>query len=553
MASEIGIDFAAGCVGGAAGVLAGHPLDTVKVRLQTQCASNPTYRGTVHCFTTIAKAEKVQGLYKGVSSPLSSVAFLNAIIFGVHGSVAKRFTEKHALWTHFVAGCAAGSAQAFLASPCELVKLRVQLQPVIQNTPHKTPYQCLRNIIQQHGWKPLTRGLLATQLRDSTGVGVYFAAYEFLARKMSPDGQMESLNSLQLLLAGGLAGTFSWLFNYPVDVVKTRFQADDSYKNYMEVINKMYAERGMRTFFVGLGSTLIRAFPTNAATFFTPVPLSLIRSFIIVESMHSSDHKLRSLLDVYRGGTWTWRELMREQCPKTCGLCSTFPATNRQTRTPTRRTTQIPARSTPEYKLWYFALRGRGEPIRLLFHYLNEPFEDFRIQPTDWASTYKKTTPYGTIPILEVLETGEQLAQQFVILRYLARELDFTPDSDWEEAKVDEIADFHKDVGGQLAPLTLPLAQASTPPTAEQTAKVENITRDFFPFYQRVLTESGSGFFIPSGVSWADFVIADFYETFRSVHPQIWARYPYMEAHRALVYGLTELQDYLKSRPNTPI
>lgn len=166
---------------------------------------------------------------------------------------------------------------------------------------------------------------------------------------------------------------------------------------------------------------------------------------------------------------------MREQCPKTCGLCSTFPATNRQTRTPTRRTTQIPglsspttwsfilakklhfrgsakkiflARSTPEYKLWYFALRGRGEPIRLLFHYLNEPFEDFRIQPTDWASTYKKSTivlhivkwkfgflnlilnlknslatPYGTIPILEVLETGEQLAQQFVILRYLAREL----------------------------------------------------------------------------------------------------------------------------------
>ncbi|KAI1713292.1 mitochondrial carrier protein [Ditylenchus destructor] len=269
MASDIGIDFAAGCVGGAAGVLAGHPLDTVKVRLQTQCANNPTYRGTVHCFTTIAKAEKVQGLYKGVSSPLSSVAFLNAIIFGVHGSVAKSFTEKHALWTHFVAGCAAGSAQAFLASPCELVKLRVQLQPVIQNTPHKTPYQCLRNIIQQHGWKPLTRGLLATQLRDSTGIGVYFAAYEFLARKMSPDGQMESLNSLQLLLAGGLAGTFSWLFNYPVDVIKTRFQADDSYKNYMEVINKMYAERGARTFFVGLGSTLIRAFPTNAATFFT--------------------------------------------------------------------------------------------------------------------------------------------------------------------------------------------------------------------------------------------------------------------------------------------
>ncbi|KAI1704917.1 shK domain-like domain-containing protein [Ditylenchus destructor] len=233
-----------------------------------------------------------------------------------------------------------------------------------------------------------------------------------------------------------------------------------------------------------------------------------------------------------------WRELMREQCPMTCGLCSTIPATNRQTRTPTRRTTQVPARSTPEYKLWYFNLRGRGEAIRLLFHYLNEPFEDFRILTfEDWVGIYKNATPFGSIPILEDLETGGQLAQQFVILRYLAKVLDFAPDSEWEEAKVDEIADFHKDVALQLMPIYLPLASnSSLQATAEQTARVENITRDYFPFYERVLTDSASGFMVPSGVSWPDFVIADFYETFQSVFPQICARYPYMESHRAAVY-----------------
>uniref|UniRef100_A0A915E1Y4 Uncharacterized protein n=1 Tax=Ditylenchus dipsaci TaxID=166011 RepID=A0A915E1Y4_9BILA len=45
-------------------------------------------------------------------------------------------------------------------------------------------------------------------------------------------------------------GTFSWMFNYPVDVIKTRFQADDTHK-------------------ATCNPTLIRAFPTNAATFFT--------------------------------------------------------------------------------------------------------------------------------------------------------------------------------------------------------------------------------------------------------------------------------------------
>uniref|UniRef100_A0A915D7V5 Cilia- and flagella-associated protein 36 n=1 Tax=Ditylenchus dipsaci TaxID=166011 RepID=A0A915D7V5_9BILA len=115
-----------------------------------------------------------------------------------------------------------------------MLKLRVQLQPNNFNTMASSPYQCFKNIIRQHGYKSLTRGLLATQLRDTTGIGIYFASYEYMARKMSKDGQMESLTSVQLLLAGGMAGTFSWMFNYPVDVIKTRFQADDSHKTYVQ-------------------------------------------------------------------------------------------------------------------------------------------------------------------------------------------------------------------------------------------------------------------------------------------------------------------------------
>lgn len=46
--------------------------------------------------------------------------------------------------------------------------------------------------------------MFATQLRDCPGLGVYFASYEFMARRMSKDGTMEALTSWQLLLAGGL-------------------------------------------------------------------------------------------------------------------------------------------------------------------------------------------------------------------------------------------------------------------------------------------------------------------------------------------------------------
>jgi len=262
MSNEIIIDFVAGCVGGAAGVLAGHPLDTIKARLQT--GKPGTYRGPWHCFTSIIKKDRLPGLYKGMSSPLSSLTLVNAIVFGVHGTVAKQFDDQKAILTHFIAGCSAGVAQAFIAAPTELLKVRVQV-----NENMRSPYHCLRTILRESGSRTLLRGMLATQLRDAPGLGVYFASYEYLARSMSKDGTMEALTSLQLLLAGGFAGMLSWLFNYPTDVIKTRFQATDQDKTYMEVIRKTYAERGLKTFFVGFGTTLVRAFPTNAATFFT--------------------------------------------------------------------------------------------------------------------------------------------------------------------------------------------------------------------------------------------------------------------------------------------
>ncbi|KAH7730782.1 Protein C54G10.4 c [Aphelenchoides avenae] len=290
MPNELLVDFFAGCAGGAAGVLAGHPLDTVKVRLQTQTTG--LYRGTWHCFTTIVRTEHVKGLYKGISSPLASLTFVNAVVFGVHGTVAKQFDDKQAVLTHFIAGCAAGMAQSVISAPTELLKLRVQLQPDTTKAPYRTPYQCLRHILRETGPKTLTRGMFATQLRDCPGLGVYFASYEFMARRMSKDGTMEALTSWQLLLAGGGAGMLSWLFNYPADVIKTRFQADDSHKSYVDLIRKTYAERGIRTFFVGLGSTLWRAFPTNAATFFTVEwTYRLLLDFNILEKASQNAHR----------------------------------------------------------------------------------------------------------------------------------------------------------------------------------------------------------------------------------------------------------------------
>jgi solute carrier family 25 carnitine/acylcarnitine transporter 20/29 len=263
------LDFFAGCVGGAAGVIVGHPLDTVKVRLQTQSPTNIKYTGTFHCLSTIVKQESVRGLYKGISSPLFGVAGVNALIFGVYGAL-RPYVSGHpghdSLLAHFAAGSISGAVQSVIASPMELVKTRMQINEDVIGSKKQGPLEIIRGIYKNEGglFRGVFKGWGITISREIPGFGFYFASYEALTR--FGDGQVGTLG---MLMAGGMAGVVSWIVTFPIDVVKTRLQCDSSgkYTGVFDCVRKTYAAEGYKAFSRGLTSTVIRAFPTNAATF----------------------------------------------------------------------------------------------------------------------------------------------------------------------------------------------------------------------------------------------------------------------------------------------
>ena len=53
------------------------------------------------------------------------------------------------------------------------------------------------------------------------------------------------------------------------------------------------------------------------------------------------------------------------------------------------------------YKLTYFDLKGRAEPIRMLFELANQPYEDCRVPFDKWAEL-KPQFPFHQLPILEI-------------------------------------------------------------------------------------------------------------------------------------------------------
>lgn len=283
------MDFFAGCLGGCAGVAVGYPLDTVKVKLQTDCAKNPTYRGTWHCFQHILKQEGVRGMYKGMSSPMAGVAAVNGIVFGVHGNIIKRVSDPDALRTHFLSGAAAGLCQGFVTSPMELLKTRMQVQSdtcklgaqslstsaqssstVVASASYSSPLDCMRKIVTTEGARGLFRGQTITLMRDVPGFASYFVSYEYFVRTFA--GSEAEASTAVILGAGGMAGIVSWVLTYPIDFVKSRLQADgvgghNKYRGIVHCLQKSVAEDGWGCLTKGLNSAVIRAFPTNAATF----------------------------------------------------------------------------------------------------------------------------------------------------------------------------------------------------------------------------------------------------------------------------------------------
>lgn len=155
---------------GIAGVLVSHPLDTVKVYLQTQDPNNLKYSGTFDCLRKVFAESNFRGLYKGMSGPLTGLSFVNAIVFGVYGNVQRFCRDPNSLESHALAGAVAGFSQSLVCSPMELAKTRMQLQDKMDiPIKHKSSIHCIVYIMRTEGLVGTMKGLISTVLRDIPG------------------------------------------------------------------------------------------------------------------------------------------------------------------------------------------------------------------------------------------------------------------------------------------------------------------------------------------------------------------------------------------------
>jgi len=117
------------------------------------------------------------------------------------------------------------------------------------------------------------------------------------------------------------------------------------------------------------------------------------------------------------------------------------------------------------------------------------------------------------------------------------------------KAGVNATLDFHKDVTTELAPYVY--AKLGFRPGDQPTLFKDVFqpgVKNNFPMYEKMLACSKSGFFAPSGLTFVDFIIADYFFTLNKLEPDTMAGYSTLVEFMNRVLGLPKLKNYVSTR-----
>ncbi len=316
--------FIAGSVAGCVGQCVGHPLDSIKVVMQTATSgagksSNErmalsAYQSAVEMYHS---PYGLRSFFRGLSLPLMTKAVEQSVGFGIKGAVGTLLAPtltandegqpRHGglvlndSYRAGISGSVAGACTAMLLTPVYLVKVQLQATTTIVAMSSasssstigslKGPIEAIKATVSRLGWKGLYTGALPTLLGSSIGYGFRFATYDktvsWVCNKYeeSLDGSTTNVNFrttkiLSIVLGGGFAGMATWLSHFPLDLVANKMMAEvvlsshsggsspqTKKKGMVAQFRSIYVEQGWKGYFRGLGPCLLRAFPVNAAIF----------------------------------------------------------------------------------------------------------------------------------------------------------------------------------------------------------------------------------------------------------------------------------------------
>ena len=149
----------------------------------------------------IVKNLGLVGLYKGASACLLRDVPFSAIYFPTYNHLKRDFfgegpNKNLGIVQLLTAGAIAGMPAAYLTTPCDVIKTRLQVEARKGDTAYTSLRQCAATVYRDEGFKAFFKGGPARILRSSPQFGFTLAGYEVLQKLLPMPGTESDVPSV---------------------------------------------------------------------------------------------------------------------------------------------------------------------------------------------------------------------------------------------------------------------------------------------------------------------------------------------------------------------
>jgi solute carrier family 25 (mitochondrial S-adenosylmethionine transporter), member 26 len=233
-------DVLAGAVARAASQSTIHPIDTLKVRLQTTGVQGAVSGGL----------RSVSSLYKGVTGAACGAGIALGAYFAFYGAACNLLSRNTRLSPSAVAFVGGGAAAA--GSSVVKVPLAVCIRSV-QAGIYPNAIAAGQSIVKAAGVRGLFTGYAPTLLEDIPDMSFKFAAYETLRQAHRRLTNGRSPNFAEDFLLGAISGAVAAAATTPLDVLKTNMMCTAvSRPSMRSAARDVYQQGGTSAFFRGV-------------------------------------------------------------------------------------------------------------------------------------------------------------------------------------------------------------------------------------------------------------------------------------------------------------
>ncbi|CAG8690849.1 1406_t:CDS:2, partial [Funneliformis caledonium] len=228
-----------------------------------------------------------------------------------------------------ICGAVAGMVSRFVASPLDVVKIRLQLQPGRPINPimlgklsnqstynsnsvarkYNGMFHAIKLIVREEGIQGLWKGNLAAEYLYLTYGAIQFLTYQRMQNffnhfYLNEHGKPIINVTLQPFFSGAICGTTATVVTYPFDLLRTRLAAQGEKRTYTglnHAVQQIYTKEGYSGFYRGVTASVVQIIPYMGLMFGSYEFLK--KSFRKMEDKNIWFHNLRGAEDLLSGAT----------------------------------------------------------------------------------------------------------------------------------------------------------------------------------------------------------------------------------------------------------